>query len=355
MLLTRDSAPGTLAHLAITESAGSEAVRQLFWNSAASRGWRIDSVVDADPASERWSLSTTGTGINAEVLSVLGSGAVGIGYPAPPAALTVRSRGAWTWDSGNGRGDFYIGDSLVGLSMGVALGGGGRGVSRIWTNGGVEHLFIGSAGYGASMSILPGQVGINTTAPTATLDVDGGARVRDLSHIDATPRNVHADTLGNLSTAARESFLTVPSTAFAPVLDGGVTYAATPTAFFIDNQTGFNAIAAAPVSALPHGAVVTGFDIWFYDNSTENLVVALQECPHVTANWPTADTCREIAQAETVGQSTTLTRTVPVLPLIPGVRINHETNAYHIVANTVGGGVWNNQLLLRSVRMRFEE
>ncbi|HKL50716.1 MAG TPA: hypothetical protein VJ908_06075, partial [Wenzhouxiangellaceae bacterium] len=294
MLLTRDSAPGTLAHLAITESAGSEAVRQLFWNSAASRGWRIDSVVDADPANERWSLSTTGTGINAEVLSVLGSGAVGIGYPAPPSALTVRSRGAWTWDSGNGRGDFYVGDGLVGLSMGVALGGGGRGVSRIWTNGGVEHLFFGSAGYGVSMSILPGQVGINTTAPTATLDVDGGARVRGLSHTDGTPRSIRVDNDGNLVADQIVDWIMVPMEAFTPTQDS-------------DQYSKFNGLSGvsgssvfvAPVD-LPHGAEITEITKWFRDDSAASeLVVVL--CRRATTN--AFNSCNLMADLQSSGAS----------------------------------------------------
>src|SRR6056297_2440447 len=352
MLLTRDSAPGTLAHLAITESAGSEAVRQLFWNSAASRGWRIDSVVDTvDPDSERWSLSTTGTGINAEVLSVLGSRAVGIGYPAPPAALSVRSRDAWSWTNGNGRGDFYVGDGLVGLSMGVALGGGGRGVSRIWTNGGVEHLFIGSATHGLTMGILPGQVGVNTGGPTAALDVNGDARVRDLGHAEATPRNVHADAQGNLSTAPRESFLAVPSTAFAPFFSL-IPHAATPTAFGLQNGTsGSDGYAAAPIEAIPHGAAVTGLDIWFFDASPENLVAILVECPHTASEWlpGVSGECSEIARVETTGQSLTTTRTAQA-PSLPANRIDHETNAYHLF---VTAGVWGNDLFLRSARLRF--
>ncbi|SRR6056297_1425006 len=353
MLLTRDSGPGTLAHLAITETAGSEAVRQLFWNSEASRGWRIDSVVDPlDPASERWSLSTTGTGVNADVLSVLGSRAVGIGYPAPPAALTVRSRDAFRWTSGNGRGDFYVGDGSVGLSMGVALGGGGRGVSSIWTKGGVEHLFIGSADHGLTMGILPGLVGINTGGPTATLDVNGSARVRGLSHIDAAPRNVHADAQGNLSTERRESFLAIPSTAFRPSLSSVVSLAA-PTTFVLQaGVSGSSAHAIAPVTALPHGATVTALDIWFYDASPDGLLVILVECPHTATNWTpgVAGECTEIARVETTGQSVALTRTAQA-PSLLGNLIDHELNAYHLFASSPG---WDSDLFLRSARLRFE-
>lgn len=354
VIVTRDNGPGTVPHLTLIESSGTEAVSQLFWNSDAARGWRINSVVDpVDPASERWSLSTTGTGINAEVLSVLGSRAVGIGYPAPPAALSVRSRDAWSWTNGNGRGDFYVGDGSVGLSMGVALGGGGRGVSRIWTNGGVEHLFIGSAAYGLTMGILPGQVGINTGGPTATLDVNGNARVRGLAHTDATPRNVHADQAGNLSTAAQESFLTIPATAFAPLPGAATPYRSAWIGFFLENAlSSLEAIAIAPVTALPHGAAVTGLDIWFFDNSPSDLIVILLECPHTASTlFPLEADCTQITTTQTTGQNTTATRTTSALSTLD-VQIDHEFNAYHIVA--ASSSSWDNNLILRSVRLRFE-
>jgi hypothetical protein len=198
-----------------------------------------------------------------------------------------------------------------------------------------------------------GRVGISTLTPTATLDVAGTTRVRSLSHADATVRKVRADSQGNLTTAPREQFLTIPSSAFAPALGSSVPFAAAPTAFFIDNQTGFNAIAVAPVAALPHGATLTGLDLWYFDNSgTSDLSVALQECPHATANWPTSDSCRELAQVESTGQSSVLTRTVQALPLVPDVRIDHEANANHLVVATDS---WTSALLLRSVRLRFSD
>lgn len=342
MLLTRDSAPGTLAHLAITETAGPEAVRQLFWNTAAARGWRIDSVVDADPANERWSLSTTGTGVNAEVLSVLGSRAVGIGYPAPPAALTVRSRDAWTWTSGNGRGDFYIGDGSVGLSMGVALGGGGRGVSRIWTNGGVENLFIGSAGYGVSLSVLPGQVGINTGGPTAELDVNGDARIRGLGHGDPGLRVVRVNQVGDLTTAPGLAWTMIPGATFTPDESGADYHAFGPLTVF--SHPGWF---IAPV-ALPHGAVVTELAAWYIDSSnTTDLRVLL--CSRAVT---TASGCSIMADVTSSGNSASIRSTSDSSISTPVID-NQQSMYYLGVFPTVN---WQgSSSALASVRIAYQE
>jgi hypothetical protein len=262
MLVTRDTGPGTLAHLAIAETAGSEPVRQLFWNSAAARGWRIDSAVEAaGVADDRLTIHNTGVG---DVFTLSGSGAAGLGFTNPPAALAVQGADAWSWSSGNGRGDFYIGDGLVGLSMGVALGGAGRGVSRIWTNGGVEHLFIGSAAYGPSLSVFPGQVGVNTTSPQATLDVDGDFRVRALADLAVVGRRalrVMPD--GQVGADEEIQRKNIHASAFRPRLGNALSEAFAAITYF---TTGTDEVLTAPLM-LPDGAEVTGVTAWLRDQS----------------------------------------------------------------------------------------
>lgn len=261
-MITRDGDGSSLSHLWLMETAGLEPVRQTFWSSNVSRGWNVESAVDpADPAIDRFRFIHSGAGSSGEQLTLLASGALGIDFPEPPSALSVRSRDAWTWDSGNGRGDFHVGDGLVGLSMGVALGGGGRGVSRIWTNGGVENLFFGSAGYGLSMSILPGQVGVNTGAPTATLDVDGSARVRGLGHGDAEARTVVADSAGNLSIAPLRQ-ITIPASAFRSFDSAARSISGQGFIYIAD---GSSTEIYAPV-VLPSGARIEAVTAWVTDN-----------------------------------------------------------------------------------------
>ncbi|NEZ04953.1 hypothetical protein G4Y73_12415 [Wenzhouxiangella sp. XN201] len=262
MHVSRDTGPGTLTHLAISETAGSEPVRQLFWNSAAARGWRIDSgLAAAGVTDDRLTIHNTGAG---DVFTLSGSGAAGLGFTNPPAALAVQGTGAYTWTSGNGRGDFYIGDGSVGLSMGVALGGGGRGVSRIWTNGGVEHLFIGSAAYGPSLSVFPGQVGVNTTSPQATLDVDGGFRVRDLADPAVTGRRaLHVLPDGQVAADEEIQLRNVHASAFRPKLGNALSVGFAAITYF---TTGIDEVLTAPLM-LPDGAEVTSVTAWLRDQS----------------------------------------------------------------------------------------
>lgn len=265
-MITRDGDGSPQSHLWLMEMDGPEPIRQTFWSSNANRGWHVESAIDAtDAGNDRFRFINSGSGSTGEQLTLLGSGALGIDFPEPPSALSIRSRDAWTWTNGNGRGDFYIGDGSVGLSMGVALGGGGRGVSRIWTNGGVENLFFGSAGYGLSMSILPGQVGVNTGSPTATLDVDGSARVRGLAHGAAEPRSVVADAAGNLSVSPPRQ-ITIPAAAFRPLDSNARTFVSFDHVYVATFGSGQTLI--APV-ALPAGVRIQSVSAWIGDNRSD--------------------------------------------------------------------------------------
>jgi hypothetical protein len=327
MMVSRDATTSLVPHLAVIETGSTNPVRQLFWSSSLSRGWRVDNVFDpAGPAGDRWSLVSAGTGGTGTQFSVLGSGLAGIGFTTPPSALAVRGRNAWTWDSGNGRGDFHVGDGDVGLSMGVALGGGGRGVSRIWTKGGVEHLFFGSAAHGLTLAMLPGQVGINTGSPSATLDVDGSAKVRDLSHGEATPRSVVADSTGNLSIAPLRQ-ITVPAASFRP-LDSTV-----PTFLSLDHvyvtTAGSSQLLAAPV-VLPTGARIESVTAWVMDNRSDaNLRLALTADALPTG---TADTL--VAILDSSGASTV--RQAVSEPVSSHV-VDAAAYQYYVQAFTTGG------------------
>ena len=157
----------------------------------------LEIVVDGTALSPRQAVSPTPVALfaldsagggTASVWSVNGSatyydgGNVGVGYTDPPAPLTVQSAGRYAPLIDNGRGDVYIGDGNVGLSIGVALQGGGTGVSRLWTGGGEERIYLGSSGFGDVLGIVRDRVGIGTgnALPSADLDVNGSMRVRAL-------------------------------------------------------------------------------------------------------------------------------------------------------------------------------
>ena len=311
--------------------------RLTFGNAVSDRFWSLAGLTrGADPLEDRFNLFHS---ISGDLLSVRGSGEVGVGFNTPPSRLAVMAGDAWTWSSGNGRGDFHVGDGSVGLSMGVALGGGGRGVSRIWTNGGVENLFIGSAGYGASMSILPGQVGINTTAPTATLDVDGGARVRGLSHTDGTSRPVRVANNGSLVTDPVSDWIMVPLEAFVPSQDS-VQYAKSDG---LSGVSGSSVFLAA--LQLPHGAEITEVTTWFRDDSAASDLLVVM-CRRSTTTAFT--NCNLMATLQSAGASPNIRSISETSVGVPV--IDNENYSYHLRVATTAG--WSGfTLALGSVRI----
>jgi len=104
------------------------------------------------------------------------SGNVGINTTTPMSPLHVQSANNWAPHIGNGWGDFNVGDTTHGLSIGVATEGGGAGSVRLWTAGGNGNLTFGNAANGDFMTIKgTGNVGIGTTSPDDILHVSAGA------------------------------------------------------------------------------------------------------------------------------------------------------------------------------------
>ena len=99
-------------------------------------------------------------------------GGVGININTPLSPMYVGSEGNWAPDVGHGWGDFSVGDTTYGLSVGVATGGGGAGNVRIWTNGGQGDLKFGNATYGDWVTMdTTGNVGFGTSEPAGNIHV----------------------------------------------------------------------------------------------------------------------------------------------------------------------------------------
>lgn len=99
---------------------------------------------------------------------------VGVGVTDPQATFHV---GGGNWDVANTEGDFKIGDGIYRLKMGVATAGVGAGSCRIFAGGPSSKLTLGAGGQDR-LTVTSTNVGIGTTIPGATLDVDGTFRLR---------------------------------------------------------------------------------------------------------------------------------------------------------------------------------
>jgi len=214
-LIRRNSTIGR-AHLDLLETE-SDFARINFRTQGESDIWALAGRIDGtNPATNIFNIFNSGSG---NLMSILGSGEVGIGTTTPDAPMEIRSQNQWNANIGTGRGDFYIGDGSVGLSVGISLGGAGRGHSRIWSKGGAEALFLGTGQAGTVLAVKSDTVGIETTSPQNTLHVNGGTRIGDLAHGEAGLRTVRVDGAGDLTADRPVRHFAIPATAFSPVLD----------------------------------------------------------------------------------------------------------------------------------------
>ncbi len=241
--------------LALTETTDGDFTRLSFYNDQRSfvdptdpTLWSIAALISDDVSNDRMHFFHRRAG---NLLSLTGDGRLGIGTEDPIAPFAVGTQDNWRWDIGNGRGDLYLGDGLVGLSFGVTLAGGGRGFSHIWTNGGVEGLAIGAAGFGAQLTI-----------------VDDIVRVAGLAHADSDARTLSVEPDGTLSNAARTAYYSVSPTAMLPAASTDLPYSRNDFGFrFLSSLATGQQTIVAPIH-LPHGATVTAMTVWVVDNDS---------------------------------------------------------------------------------------
>lgn len=330
VLFRRDSSTGA-PQLYLIETEPGDFARLNSFSSGGDRVWAIAARSgDSDPTTGAMNFFNTSHG---DLLSIRGDGAVGVGTTEPLARLSVASQSQWNPAVGNGRGDFYIGNGTVGLSVGVALGGGGTGVTRMWTKGGVEHLFLGSADYGTSLSILPGLVGVNNTSPGNTLDVDGGVRIRNLAHAGPDSLGVMVAPSGDLVSAADVTrTYTIAPSALRPEVDG--------MDFYIGNTARINVGSGgliAPIE-LPHGAVITEMRIWYRDNSSADIQFRI--CRH---NF-TVGNCTVQNDFSTSGASTDFRQEIITAFLVgSSIVIDTDAGAYSLIVSSTAWDGLNTQ------------
>ncbi len=107
-----------------------------------------------------------------EYLRISTSGDLGVGVVDPEARLDVRG-GDWNLDAGN-PGDLRIGNSTHNLRIGVATGGGGAGISRIYSSNRMQ-LGVDSS---TTMTLdKDGETGFGTTNPSQKVDINGKLKI----------------------------------------------------------------------------------------------------------------------------------------------------------------------------------
>jgi len=262
-------------HLALTESEPNDYTRMSFYNDAdQGRFWTVAASITGDVNLDRFNIYNSGVGgSGADILSIMGNGRVGINYPTPASALSVRSEGNFGPGIGDGRGDFFVGNSTLGLSIGVALGGGGAGTSRIWTNTQGAIVLANTSQDVMSVGFNGDRVGIGTNQPLQRLHISGGdVRIDNLSHAGPENRPVEVGPDGDLVLQApRTGSVVVGGVAFQPLTEGIVYRVDSGTFKVISGSEGDRV--GAPVQ-LPVGATVTSVTATLIDNAAAVDMVA---------------------------------------------------------------------------------
>ncbi|MCK7593068.1 hypothetical protein [Pseudomarimonas salicorniae] len=335
-----DSAPATPT-AALTESEPGDAARLNFYNdSDQSRFWTVEGLIAGSVTDDRWSVRNSATGgSGAEILSVDGEGRVGVMAPEPLAALHVRSASQFGPDVGEGRGDLYIGDGTVGLSMGVALGGGGRGTSRLWTNTQGAIVLGNTSQDVMSVGFNGDRVGIGVNLPMERLHVAGGnVRIDTLAHVGASSRVVVADGNGVLATEApqiRRKILS--SRSFHPNQSD---YVFIKYASSISGGSGpatFNALLE-----LPRGARLISMEVNYYDDDGANDL-------SIQLNRYDPDGSF-ITLASFLSSGNSPENRQQLVELSPAVEIDNDAYTYQVFA---GADLWE-MIRLRNVVITYE-
>ncbi len=124
-----------------------------------------------------------------------------------------------------------------------------------------------------------GRLGIDEPNPQRNLHVDGDARIEDLGFVGSGRAQVLVEPDGDLVTGPLTHTIAVPPAAFT-VEEPGDSFQkvlGNGHAFIV---SGFGAL-SAPVY-LPDGAVVTRLDVWYLDDSPQNLTLRLRRSAHTS-------------------------------------------------------------------------
>lgn len=201
-----------------------------------------------------------------------------------------------------------------------------------YANGFTEKMRIKGTGF----------VGIGTNNPQESLHVIGDIRSSTLA--GSGNRAVYADANGTLTNSIQTKYYSVSASAF--VLEDGLDYAVHYEGYVY----GKNDISKLRCPLfLPHGAVITGFKVYYMDNSSaNNLTFSLNR--QVVASGGNGNYGTASSSGSTPG---ILVVDVPIVSFT----VNNETTTYNITVAPASGSNWTNSVdfALRNIIIRYTE
>lgn len=126
-----------------------------------------------------------------------------------------------------------------------------------------------------------GQLGVNESNPQATLHVDGSIRFEDLGIANTTTVPLRVEPDGDVVPGPSTYTLSINPSAFT-VEESNDNFQKILGSGHAFISAGFGGL-SAPVN-LPDGATVLRVDVWYVDESTENLTLRLRRSPHASVN-----------------------------------------------------------------------
>lgn len=261
-------------------------------------------------------------------MTVLRNGNTGIGITTPQTTLHIKSSSnnpvifdgsaeMWVTLAENGINRGYIG-SYAGNVEDVDLG-------TYYGSSGSVHLTTGNT---PRLTVINnGNVGIGLTSPSEKLEVTGN--VKATSYIYSSPKTF---------------YYSVHPSAFQAELPSDNIYRDFATVYYFNPPNGTYMV--APLN-LPNGAIITGFTVYFVDNSaTEDLRVVLLYHPHLS-NGNT-----ELARVVSSGTPGASSLSAPSIGAPAAV--NNQLANYAIEANPHSDHPWPGlNLQIRSILITY--
>ncbi|RKE94897.1 hypothetical protein [Ichthyenterobacterium magnum] len=288
-------------------------------------------------------LFTIGNGTSASnrsnALTVLKNGDIGVGITNPEARLDIRG-GDWNLDAGN-PGDFRIGNASHNFRIGIATGGGGAGITRMYTSS--NDLIIGTS----NSAVLKLDQNGELTAPSLTNTdiVNAGnqsvitKKYADDTYVKNATPIVREIMISGASFQPDDNNKPIPSElAGGPDLPAQNRYIFAQGIFYGVSDSG---VYMTPVN-LPVGSTITSISAYLYDNSVTNLEFKLKQ-KYLPTNF---EFTFFTLTSNNSNSNQVLTYSTPI-PIL-------SNYSYYILIHPPSGQIWGNQGI-KGVKISYTE